>query len=73
MKPMAVMNIVVVYGNTTIPINVTAVLNNHQDKFLQDALKSALLAMLQEQSDIRERELEMMRRQAEDQELARWN
>ena len=73
MKPMAVMNIVVVYGNTTIPINVTAVPNNHQDEFLQDALKSSLLAMLQEQNDIRDKELEMLRKQAEDQNLARWN
>ena len=73
MNPMAVMNIVVVYGNTTIPINVTAVPNNHQDKLLQDALKSSLLAMLQEQNDIRDKELEMLRKQAEDQNLARWN
>ena len=73
MKPMAVMNIVVIYGNVTIPINVSAAPDNHQDKFLQDALKSSLLAMLQEQGDIRDKELEMLRKQAEDQNLARWN
>lgn len=64
-NPIRIDNIVVTHGLTSFPVNALTAQDDPHERFLHDALLAAAIRLLEEQKEIRDREIGLMRSQME--------